>query len=110
MEQLFNADIFEFHHIPEMVTRHLVQPEPIILTYELKFVFFVACLSNLRFSHPTCSRLDASTPNPTPKAFDIPIEVDDVALKTKMQEAYLAITQSDTAEIQALEDKVSGGC
>ncbi|KAF8596834.1 SWI/SNF complex 60 kDa subunit [Ceratobasidium sp. AG-I] len=87
LRMLFNSDMFEFHHIPEMVTRHLVQPEPVILTYELK--------------------LDAANPNPPPKAFDISIEVDNIALKTKMQDAYLAITQGDTTEIQALEDKVN---
>ncbi|QRV90415.1 SWI/SNF complex protein [Ceratobasidium sp. AG-Ba] len=84
---LFGAEMFDFHRIPEMVNHNLVQPEPVVLRYDLK--------------------LDPSTPNPPPKAFDIPIDVDDVALKTKMQEAYVAVTGSDAAEIQSLEDKIS---
>ncbi|KAG9095886.1 SWI/SNF complex component snf12 [Ceratobasidium sp. 370] len=84
---LFGAEMFDFHCIPDMVNHHLVQPEPIILRYDLK--------------------LDPGMPNPPPKAFDIPIDMDDIALKTKMQEAHVAITGSDVAEIQALEDKIS---
>ncbi|KAJ1300093.1 hypothetical protein OPQ81_002575 [Rhizoctonia solani] len=87
LRTIANADMFDFHHIPEIVTRHLVHPEPVILNYEL--------------------RLDANTPNSTPKAFDIPIDVDDVALKAKLQEAYLAITQGDQTEIQNLEEKTT---
>jgi hypothetical protein len=51
-------------------------------------------------------RLDANNPNPPPKAYDIAIDVDDVALKAKLQEAYVAITQGDQTEIQNLEEKV----
>ncbi|KAG9075559.1 SWI/SNF complex component snf12, partial [Ceratobasidium sp. 370] len=87
LKMLFGAEMFDFHRIPDMVNHHLVQPEPVILRYDLK--------------------LDPGVPNPPPKAFDIPIDVDDIALKTKMQEAYVAITGSDAAEIQALEDKIS---
>ncbi|KAH7325338.1 hypothetical protein B0J17DRAFT_723105 [Rhizoctonia solani] len=87
LRTITNSDMFDFHHIPEIVTRNLVHPEPIILNYELK--------------------LEANNPNPTPKAFDIPIDVDDVALKTKLQEAYAAITQGDQTEIQTLDDKTT---
>ncbi|KAG8727970.1 SWI/SNF complex component snf12, partial [Ceratobasidium sp. 423] len=87
LRTIANAESFEFHHIPEIVTRHLVHPEPVILNYELK--------------------LDASNLNPTPKAFDISIDVDDVALKAKLQETYVAITQGDQAEIQSLEEKTT---
>ncbi|KAG8725173.1 SWI/SNF complex component snf12 [Ceratobasidium sp. 395] len=87
LKMLFGAEMFDFHRIPDMVNHHLVQAEPIILHYDLK--------------------LDANTPNPPPKAFDIPIDVDDVALKAKMQEAFMAITGSDVAEIQTMEDKIS---
>lgn len=42
-----------------------------------------------------------------PKAFDVPIEVDDALLKGKLQDAYASITQGDAAELVALEDKVA---
>ncbi|KAG8714226.1 SWI/SNF complex component snf12 [Ceratobasidium sp. 394] len=87
LKMLFGTEMFDFHRIPDMVNHHLVQPEPVILRYDL--------------------RLDPGMPNSPPKAFDIPIDVDDVALKTKMQEAYVAITGSDGTEIQALEEKIS---
>ncbi|KAF8747632.1 TPR-like protein [Rhizoctonia solani] len=74
LRTIANADMFDFHHIPDIVTRHLVQQEPIILNYELKY-------------------------------HNIVIDVDDVALKTKLQEAYTAITQGDQPEIQNLEEK-----
>lgn len=35
-----NADMFDFHHVPDIVTRHLVHPEPIVLTYHLECVPF----------------------------------------------------------------------
>ncbi|CAE6479717.1 unnamed protein product [Rhizoctonia solani] len=87
LRAITNSEMFEFHHIPEIVTRHLVHPEPMVLNYELK--------------------LDPNNPNPPPKAFDIPIDVDDVALKAKLQEAYVAITQGDQTEIQNLDEKTT---
>ncbi|CAE6486344.1 unnamed protein product [Rhizoctonia solani] len=87
LRAITNSEMFEFHHIPEIVTRHLVHPEPVVLNYELK--------------------LDANTLNPSPKVFDIPIDVDDVAFKAKLQEAYVAITQGDQPEIQNLDEKTT---
>jgi hypothetical protein len=65
----------------------------------------LVCLLVTNMFYYSC-RIDAANPNPAPKAFDIPIDVDDVALKAKLQEAYVAITQGDATEIQALDEKV----
>lgn len=78
------AEGMAFHQIPEVVSRYLAHPDPIVIPYEIK----VDKESNL---HPQC--------------FDIPIEIED-PLKSKMAQIVQNFEGNAGADIVKLEDKV----
>lgn len=79
------AEGIQFHQIPEVVTRCLAHPDPVVLTYDID----VSKEHNL---HPRC--------------FDIPIEIED-PLKSKMATLVQNFEGQAGTDIVKLEDKVS---
>lgn len=73
-----------FHQIPEVVTRSLTHPDPVVIPYEIR----VDKEANF---HPQC--------------FDIPIEVED-PLKSRMAQIVQTFEGQTGSEIVKLEDKV----
>lgn len=74
-----------FHQLPELATRFLAHPDPIVLPYTIKV--------DQDFSlHPKC--------------FDIPIEIDDPG-KSKMANIVASFEGAEAREVVQLEDQVA---
>lgn len=78
------AEGVQFHQIPELVTRYLAHPDPIVIPYEID-------VSKEATFHPQC--------------FDIPLEIED-PLKSKMATIVQNFEGGVGNEITKLEDKV----
>lgn len=74
-----------FHSLPEIVTRSLAHPEPVIIPYTIKVD------QDFNF-HSKC--------------FDIPIEIEDPQ-KSKMHQIVQSFEGEEGREIGKLEDKVA---
>lgn len=78
------AEGLAFHQIPEVVTRFLAHPDPVVIPYEID-------VTKEHNFHPKC--------------FDIPIEIED-PLKSKMAQLMQNFEGNTGTEIVQLEDKV----
>jgi SWI/SNF-related matrix-associated actin-dependent regulator of chromatin subfamily D len=79
------SDSIAFHQLPEIVTRFLAQPEPIVIPYTI--------------------RIDQDF-NFHSKCFDIPIDIEDPQ-KSKMAQIVQSFEGEEGREIVKLEDKVA---
>ncbi|WWC92772.1 uncharacterized protein L201_007731 [Kwoniella dendrophila CBS 6074] len=86
IEKIFpqGKETIAFHQIPEMATRFLTHPDPIVIPYEIQVD------KDFNFHH---------------KCFDIPIEIED-PLKSKMSSLVSSLEGKEGKEIVQLEDKV----
>nr|XP_018260323.1 uncharacterized protein I303_07241 [Kwoniella dejecticola CBS 10117]OBR82481.1 hypothetical protein I303_07241 [Kwoniella dejecticola CBS 10117] len=86
LEKIFpqGTEPIAFHQIPEMATRFLTHPDPIVIPYTIQVD------KDFNF-HPKC--------------FDIPFEVED-PLKSKMSSLVQSFEGKEGKEIVQLEDKV----
>ncbi|WWC73727.1 uncharacterized protein I206_107699 [Kwoniella pini CBS 10737] len=86
LEKIFpqGTETIAFHQIPEMATRYLTHPDPIVIPYTIQVD------KDFNF-HPKC--------------FDIPFEVED-PLKSKMSSLVQSFEGKEGKEIVQLEDKV----
>lgn len=78
------AEGLQFHQIPEVATRFLVHPDPVVINYEID-------VSKDHTLHPRC--------------FDIPIEIED-PLRSKMATLVQSFEGQAGSDIVKLEDKV----
>lgn len=74
----------QFHALPELVTRCLAHPDPVVIPYEIK--------------------VDKES-NVSPQCFDIPIEIED-PLKSRMAQIVQLFEGQTGSEIVSLENKV----
>ncbi|WWD20275.1 hypothetical protein CI109_104751 [Kwoniella shandongensis] len=86
LEKIFPAgqDTVPFHQLPELATRYLAHPDPVVIPYTIQVD------KDYNFHH---------------KCFDIPIEIED-PLKSKMASLVQSFEGSEGKEIVKLEDKV----
>ncbi len=86
LEKVFpqGSDSVQFHMIPELVTRCLAHPDPVIIPFEIK--------------------VDKES-NVSPQCFDIPIEIED-PLKSRMAQIVQQFEGPTGSEIVSLENKV----
>jgi SWI/SNF-related matrix-associated actin-dependent regulator of chromatin subfamily D len=85
LRAIFRTDRIAFHHIPEVVNRHLHPPAPVVLEYWVRTDKDV-------YKHPT--------------AFDIEVEVEDSGLR-KVQDEVLAGFELRGREIAELDDRIA---
>lgn len=84
--QIFNADTAYFQHLPELVNRFLLPPDPIVLHYTLN--------PNL-------------PPPEKPSAWDVEVKVDDSNLKARMQHVVVSMAQDSARDLTKLDEEVS---
>ncbi|BEI84199.1 hypothetical protein CcaverHIS002_0408030 [Cutaneotrichosporon cavernicola] len=86
LEKVFphGSEGVQFHQIPELVTRCLAHPDPVVIPYTI--------------------RVDKEA-NVSPQCFDIPIEIED-PLKSRMAQIVQQFEGPTGSEIVALENKV----
>lgn len=75
-----------FHNVAEGVSRYLQPSEPVVIYHTV--------------------RVDPEDYQPM-QVFDIPIEMDDVAVKAKMQKVVAGFSQDVDGNITALDDEVT---
>ncbi|KAI0753690.1 SWI/SNF complex 60 kDa subunit [Fomes fomentarius] len=83
---IFNADTVYFQHLPELVNRFLLPPDPIILHYTL---------------NPTVP------PPEKPAAWDVEVKVDDSNLKGRMQHVVMSMAQDSAKELTKLDEEIA---
>lgn len=85
LRQLFGADQILFAKIPELVNRYLSNPDPILLFYTI----------------------DTTAPPPErPKAWDLPIKMEDVTLKARMA-VVINANKETTNELVKLDEEIA---
>lgn len=84
-KQIFGGESLMFQHIPELVNRFLMPPDPIVLHY------------NVNPSGPPPDR---------PSAWDVEVKMDDGAMKTRMSAALQANKES-MQDLSKIDDQVS---
>ena len=83
--QIFNAETVFFQHLPEIVNRFLLPPEPIILHYTI---------------NPSIA------PPEKPSAWDVEIKLDDSNLKGRMQHVVMSMASDSAKELTKLDEEV----
>ncbi|KAL7425133.1 SWI/SNF and RSC complex subunit Ssr3 [Cryptotrichosporon argae] len=78
------AEGFPFFQIPELVTRHLAHPDPVVIPYEIRVD------QDFNFHH---------------QCYDIPVDLED-PLKSKMAQIVASYEGADGVEVVKLEEKV----
>ena len=74
-----------FQHLPEIVNRFLLPPEPIIIHYTI---------------NPTVS------PPEKPSAWDVELKLDDSNLKGRMQHVVMSMASDSAKELTKLDEEV----
>ena len=89
LRSLFSTDTINFHHMPEVINRHLHPAQPIVLEYWVR-------TDKAEYKHST--------------AYDIELDLEDLAVRQKQ---HNVLAQFDTAndatsrEIAELDDKIA---
>ncbi len=86
MLQIFNAETAYFQHLPELVNRFLLPPDPIVLHYTLNPTF---------------------PPPEKPSAWDVEVKVDDSNLKARMQHVVVSMAQDSARDLTKLDEEVT---
>jgi SWI/SNF-related matrix-associated actin-dependent regulator of chromatin subfamily D len=84
LKPILGADSMMFQHIPELVNRYLMPPDPVVLHYTVN---------------------PAVMPLERPSAWDVEIKMEDVAMKTRMATMVLASKES-TQELTKLDEEI----
>lgn len=85
LRSIFRTERIAFHHIPEVVNRHLHPPNPVVLEYWVR-------TDKEEYKHPT--------------AFDIEVDVEDQGLR-KVQDDVLQGFETRGREIAELDDRIA---
>lgn len=83
--KIFGVDSLMFQHIPELVNRYLMPPDPIILHYEIN---------------------PAIAPPERPLAWDVEVRTEDVGMKNRTT-AMVQATKESAQELTKLDEEVS---
>ncbi|KAI0750937.1 SWI/SNF complex 60 kDa subunit [Daedaleopsis nitida] len=86
LRPIFNADTVYFQHLPDIVNRFLLPPEPIILHYTV---------------NPTLP------PPEKPAAWDVEVKVDDSNLKGRMQHVVMNMAADSAKELTKLDEEIA---
>ncbi|KAI0686141.1 SWI/SNF complex 60 kDa subunit [Earliella scabrosa] len=86
LRPIFNAETAYFQHLPELVNRFLLPPEPIILHYTL---------------NPTVP------PPEKPAAWDVEVKIDDSNLKGRMQHVVMSMAADSAKELTKLDEEIA---
>ena len=84
--KIFNAETAYIQHLPELVNRYLLPPDPIILHYTLN---------------------PAEPPPEKPSAWDVEVKVDDANLKSRMQHVVVSMAQDSARDLTKLDEEVT---
>ncbi|KAI0776606.1 SWI/SNF complex 60 kDa subunit [Trametes elegans] len=86
LRPIFNAETAYFQHLPELVNRFLMPPDPIILHYTI----------------------NPSVPPPEkPSAWDVEVKVDDSHLKSRMQHVVVSMAQDSARDLTKLDEEIA---
>lgn len=83
---MFGSEIVTFQHLPELVNRFLLPPDPIVLHYTLN---------------------PALPPPEKPSAWDVEVKLDDSGLKSRMSHAVVQMASDTARDLAKLDDEVS---
>ena len=83
--KIFNTDTVFFQHLPEIVNRFLLPPDPVILHYTL---------------NPTIPPPEKSY------AWDVEVKVDDSNLKSRMKHVVMSMASDSAKELTKLDEEV----
>lgn len=86
LRPIFGVDQLAFQHIPEVVNRFLMPPDPIILHYTL---------------NPTVP------PPEKPSAWDVEVRVDDTGLKGRMNHVVVQMASETARDLTKLDDEIA---
>ncbi|KAI0334313.1 SWI/SNF complex 60 kDa subunit [Cubamyces sp. BRFM 1775] len=86
LRPIFNADTAYIQHLPELVNRYLLPPDPIILHYTLN---------------------PALPPPEKPSAWDVEVKVDDANLKSRMQHVVVSMAQDSARDLTKLDEEIA---
>jgi len=83
--KIFGGDSLMFQHIPELVNRYLMPPDPIVLHYTVN---------------------PAVAPPERPSAWDVDVKTEDGAMKSRM--TTMVQTSKERTGVDKLDEKVRG--
>lgn len=89
LRSLFNTDTINFHHMPEVVNRHLHPAQPIVIEYWVR-------TDKAEYKHST--------------AYDIELDLEDLAIRQKQHNVLAQFDTTNDAtsrEIAELDDKIA---
>ncbi|KAI0717672.1 SWI/SNF complex 60 kDa subunit [Cerioporus squamosus] len=86
LRPIFNADTVYFQHLPELVNRFLLPPDPVILHYTLN---------------------PAVPPPEKPAAWDVEVKADDSNLKGRMQHVVMSMASDSAKELTKLDEEIA---
>jgi SWI/SNF-related matrix-associated actin-dependent regulator of chromatin subfamily D len=84
--KIFGGDSLMFQHIPELVNRYLMPPDPIVLHYTIN---------------------PAVAPPERPSAWDVDVKTEDGAMKSRMT-TMVQTSKESAQELTKLDEEVRG--